>query len=532
MSLKPFSNFPLTDFSIPTNRTFFEKEISELQTSIETTGGLYAAPLINGIEQTSTEEYVRFNPSNYSKIVGRSFFATTAHAQSALNACSEGFPAWRSTAFEHRADIINKIGRLLEARRGFFAALLILEAGKTFREADADVAEAIDFCNFYASEMLRLGPPTLTQELLGEENTYFYQPRGVVVVISPWNFPLAIACGMSVAALVAGNAVIFKPSEQTSIVGFELAKLILEAGVPHNIFAFLPGQGEVVGDYLVRAPETAMIVFTGSRSVGCSIIETSARIVEKQRGIKKVVAELGGKNAIIVDEDADLDDAVQGILASAFGYSGQKCSACSRLIVVGSMYEEILTRLSHATTDLRIGPAYEAETVVGPIVDEESYNRIQNLIQQHSGSQLLCQTTISEELARTGWYVPPTIFRDVDRTSTLWKDEIFGPVLCCLNVDTYDEALEIANDSEYALTGGVFSRSPAHIERAKQEFLVGNLYINRSITGALVQRQPFGGFKFSGVGSKAGGTDYLLQFMEPRTITENTMRKGHAPEIE
>jgi RHH-type proline utilization regulon transcriptional repressor/proline dehydrogenase/delta 1-pyrroline-5-carboxylate dehydrogenase len=531
MNIGHFKNYPITDFSLPEKRQFLERQLQSLQSKISGENGLHAAPLINGVEHRSEDIYLRYNPSDHSQLIGSTSFATTDQAQLALNSAIEGLPAWRALPCSSRASIIRRVGELLEERHSLFTSLLILEAGKPFREADADVAEAIDFCNYYAEEMIRIGQPIETQEVLGEENTYFYQPRGVVAVISPWNFPLAIACGMTVAGLVTGNTVILKPSEQTSIVGFEFAKLVLEAGVPKNAFSFLPGRGEVIGDFIVRAPETNMIVFTGSREVGCGIIETAAHIFPKQRAIKKVVAELGGKNAIIVDDDADIDDALRGIISSAFGYSGQKCSACSRLIVVGSRYEELLERLSNATQDLVVGPASNGASFMGPVVDEESYTRIINLIKSQEKATLLCQGKISENLAGTGWYVPPTIFRDVDVASPLWTSEIFGPVLACINVSSFEEALELANNSEYGLTGGLFSRSPAHIERARDGFEVGNLYINRSITGALVQRQPFGGFKFSGVGSKAGGPDYLFQFMEPRTVSENTMRKGYTPDF-
>ncbi len=531
MTIEAFRNFPLTDFSLDDNRQLLQTEIQALLSRINGQNGLHAAPIIGGKEYESQDKYLRYNPSEHSQLIGTSTFATTEHAQLALNAAQKGLATWRVEPVASRARIIQRVGELLKERHAFFTSLLILEAGKPFREADADVAEAIDFCIYYAEEMLRLGKIKKTQEILGEENTYFYQPRGVVAVISPWNFPLAIACGMTVAGLVTGNTVVLKPSEQTSIVGYELAKVILEAGVPENAFSFLPGRGEIVGDFLIRAPETNMIVFTGSREVGCEIIAKSAHISPGQRAIKKVVAELGGKNAIIVDDDADMDDALRGIISSAFGYSGQKCSACSRLIVVGSRYNELLERLSNATHDLIIGPASNGASFMGPVVDKESYDRIMNLIKTQDDASLLCQGKISENLVGAGWYVPPTIFRDVDPKSPLWTTEIFGPVLACMNVPSFEEALKIANDSEYGLTGGLFSRSPAHIQQAKESFQVGNLYINRSITGALVQRQPFGGFKFSGVGSKAGGPDYLLQFMEPRTVSENTMRKGYTPDI-
>jgi RHH-type transcriptional regulator, proline utilization regulon repressor / proline dehydrogenase / delta 1-pyrroline-5-carboxylate dehydrogenase len=530
MNAKPFINFPLTDFTIKDNRDRLVSALSETRSTIAQGGGLVAHPIIDGIEYKSEDTFQRFSPSDHSFFLGTTFFATNEHAQQALEICSKGFVDWRQVHFGKRAEIIAKVGDLIAENHAFLTSLLILEAGKPFKEADADVAEAIDFCHFYALEMKRLGEPRLTQNVLGEENFYHYQPRGVVVVISPWNFPLAIACGMTVAALVSGNTTILKPSEQTSLVGYHLARLILQAGVPTSAFSFLPGRGEVVGDFLVKAPQTSMIVFTGSRDVGCSIIRSASQIQPGQRSLKRVIAELGGKNAIIVDDDADSDEALKGILHSAFGYSGQKCSACSRLIVVGDKYEDLLQRLTSATRDIIIGRSTEPSTSMGPVIDEESFKRLNDHINREN-AQLLCKGSVPEDIMHSGWFVPPTIFRDVDPSSPLWNEELFGPVLACLRVETFEEALACASDSDYALTGGIFSRSPKNIQHAKDTFPVGNLYINRSITGALVERQPFGGFKFSGVGSKAGGTDYLVQFMEPRTITENTMRKGYSPDI-
>lgn len=531
MNNKSFTNYPLTDFTIKENIDKLVRTIAEIRETIVQRGGFAAHPIINGVEYKSDDTFDRFSPSENSLFLGTTFFASKEHATQSLEICSKGFIDWRKVPFRRRAEIIAKVGDLIAERHTFFTALLVLEAGKPFKEADADVAEAIDFCHFYAHEMRRLGEPRLTQHVLGEENFYHYQPRGVVVVISPWNFPLAIACGMTVAALVSGNAAILKPSEQTSLVGYYFARLVLEAGVPPAAFSFLPGRGEVVGDLLVRAPQTSMIVFTGSRDVGCGIISAASQIQPGQIALKRVIAELGGKNAIIVDDDADSDEALKGILHSAFGYSGQKCSACSRLIVVGDKYEDILQRLKSAARDLKIGRATDPSTSMGPVIDEESFSRICELIHGEN-STLLFKGSVPEDLDGSGWFVPPTIFRDVDTSSPLWNEEIFGPVLACRRVDTFEQALTCAATSDYALTGGIFSRSPKNIQLAKDNFPVGNLYINRSITGALVERQPFGGFKFSGVGSKAGGTDYLIQFMEPRTITENTMRKGYTPDIE
>lgn len=524
-----FKNFPLTDFAIIEKRAELEHALKDLSQRL-TNAPFKARPIIGGEVEDGGEVVIRRDPSDHSVTIGETAFATLVQTARAISLCAQGFPVWRGYSHLERSNIIDRLGGLITERASFFKALLIREAGKTWREADADVAEAIDFCHFYAAEMRRLGPPQLTERVAGEDNYYLYQPRGVVAVIAPWNFPLAIACGMTVAALVSGNATLLKPSEQTNIIAFEFAKLVLEAGVPKDCFALLPGRGEEVGRALVEHPDVSMVVFTGSRQVGLEIIRSSATIRPGQIGIKRVVAELGGKNAIIVDDDADFDDAIRGVLSSAFGFSGQKCSACSRLIVVGSIYESFLTRLAAAVEDIIIGRASDPASFYGPVVDEESYERINALINNSSDLKMLAQGAVPEKLLASGWFIPATIFRDVPYSHSIWRDEIFGPVVACTNAASFKEALEIANASEYALTGGVFSRNPAHIELAKEEFRVGNLYINRGITGALVGRQPFGGFKFSGIGSKAGGRDYLVQFMEPRTISENTMRRGFTPD--
>jgi RHH-type proline utilization regulon transcriptional repressor/proline dehydrogenase/delta 1-pyrroline-5-carboxylate dehydrogenase len=387
--------------------------------------------MIDGKVERSGERYVRTDPSDTSLEIGSVAFASIEQAQRALQSCAKGFPAWRARSYEERACIIEKIGLLIKERALFFTSLLIREAGKPWRDSDIEVAEAVDFCLYYAEEMRRLGTPHLTEQVLGEENYYLYQPRGVVVVISPWNFSFAIACGMVVAALVTGNTAILKPSEQTSIVAFEFAKLVHEAGVPTDAFALIPGRGEVVGAHLVASPLTSMIAFTGSRAVGLEIIKSAATVPPGAQGIKRVIAELGGKNAIIVDEDADFDDAIRGVLTSAFGYAGQKCSACSRLIVVGDAYEPFLERLAAATSDLYVAAAADPASFYGPVIDEESASRIIGVIRQAQDVRLLVQGSIQQQSNGRGWFVPPTIFRDVPQDHSLWRDEIFGPVIAC-----------------------------------------------------------------------------------------------------
>jgi RHH-type transcriptional regulator, proline utilization regulon repressor / proline dehydrogenase / delta 1-pyrroline-5-carboxylate dehydrogenase len=369
-------------------------------------------------------------------------------------------------------------------------------------------------------------------DMPGEENNYFYRPRGVAAIIAPWNFPLAILTGMTTAALVTGNTVVMKPSEQSSVVGYRLMEIFQSVGIPDGVVNFLPGAGEEVGPELVSHPDVHMIAFTGSRAVGLAINQAASRTESEQNFVKRVIAEMGSKNAIIIDDDADLDEAVLGTTYSAFGYAGQKCSACSRVVVLETVYDTFVDKLAQAMLALPVGPAERPETAVGPVIDQEALDRIQSYIELGRKSFKVLAERDVKELAQEGYYVGPTIFGDVDPESKLAREEIFGPVLCVIRVKDLDEAFDVANDSDYALTGGIFSRSPANLRRARQEMQVGNLYLNRGITGALVERQPFGGFKLSGIGTKAGGPDYLQQFLIPINITENTLRRGFAPPTE
>ncbi|MCA9244877.1 MAG: L-glutamate gamma-semialdehyde dehydrogenase, partial [Phycisphaerales bacterium] len=447
------------------------------------------------------------------------------------NVAASRFDEWRRTPVVERADVLTDVARLMLRDRFELAAIASFECAKPWREADADIAEAIDFCNYYACEMLRLSRGTRRRDVPGETNEYFYRPRGVVAVIAPWNFPLAILTGMTAAALVTGNTVVMKPAEQSPVIAYRLMELFEEAGLPKGVLNYVPGPGEEVGDELVRHANVAMTVFTGSRAVGTHINRVCADILTDQPGIKKVIAEMGGKNATIVDSDADLDEAVKGVLHAAFGYAGQKCSASSRCIVLDAVYDRFVRRLVEAARSLQVGPADDCGTFVPPVIDEESYERCLRYIEIGKGeAKLALQSDTSGLVAETGgYYVGPTIFLDTPPEARIAQEEIFGPILAVIRARDIAHAIEIYNGTEYALTGGIFSRSPAHIERAREECECGNFYINRKITGALVDLQPFGGFRMSGMGSKAGGPDYLLQFCEPRTVTENTMRRGFAP---
>ncbi|MEN8109107.1 MAG: aldehyde dehydrogenase family protein, partial [Pseudomonadota bacterium] len=410
------------------------------------------------------------------------------------------------------------------------AAWQVLEAGKHWCEADADVCEAVDFLHYYADQAERLAAGSIV-EINGEHNTASYRPRGVGLVIAPWNFPLAILTGMLSATIVTGNTAILKPSSLTPVIAARFVDLLHAAGLPPGVVNFLPGPGEQVGAYLAARPDIDIIAFTGSRAAGTQLLATGAQLAPGQRHIKRVIAEMGGKNAIIIDEDANLDDAIPGVVQSAFGYQGQKCSAASRVIVVGDIHDAVAGRLRDATASLVAGDPREPGNIIGPVIDATARERIHAIIEQGAQRAHLITET-RNDLPDTGHYLTPAIFTDVHPDDPLAQEEIFGPVIAILRASDFEHALEIANGTQYALTGGVYSRQPAHLERARHAFHVGNLYLNRKITGALVSRQPFGGFRLSGAGSKAGGPDYLKQFMDPVCITENTLRRGFAPEID
>jgi RHH-type transcriptional regulator, proline utilization regulon repressor / proline dehydrogenase / delta 1-pyrroline-5-carboxylate dehydrogenase len=468
------------------------------------------------------------NPAAQNENIGRVASASVADANRAVVTASSAFPGWRDTPPERRAALLERAAGLMAERKLELAALIVLEVGKQWREADGDVAEAIDFCRFYAAEMRRLAAPR-RRDVPGELNEYFYEPRGVAVVIAPWNFPLAILCGMSAAALVTGNTVIMKPAEQSPVIAARLMDIFLEAGIPAGVINHLPGIGEEIGPALVAHPEVSLIAFTGSRSVGLAINRSAGDVAKDAAEVKRVITEMGGKNAIIVDDDADLDEAVHGVMWSAFSYLGQKCSACSRAIVLPGIYPIFLERLIDAVRSLTIGAPEFSGFALGPLIDGEARERVLGAIGRGKGEARLAYAGEVGDLAERGFFVAPHIFAEVPEASSLAQEEIFGPVLAVMQATDIADALRIANGTHYALTGGCYTRSPSVIDRMRREFRVGNLYINRKITGALVDRQPFGGFKLSGIGSKAGGPDYLLQFVVPRVVTENTLRHGFAP---
>jgi RHH-type proline utilization regulon transcriptional repressor/proline dehydrogenase/delta 1-pyrroline-5-carboxylate dehydrogenase len=520
----PFQVEPLTDFSRAEARRSMDAALDQVVPQL----GRSYPPVITDQAVHTAATFDSVNPSHSKQIVGLCGRAGAEQAKEAIAAAKTAFAAWRDTAPTKRAEYLFAAAHAMRRRRFELAAWQVYECGKPRREADADVAESIDYCEFYGREMLRLAVPR-RRDVPGEENVYFYEPRGVTVVIAPWNFPMAILCGMTAAALVTGNPVIMKPAEQSSVIGAKLMEVFQEVGFPRGVIGYLPGIGEEVGPVLTNHPDVALIAFTGSRGVGLMLNRQAADVQPGQDHIKRVLAEMGGKNAIIIDDDADMDEAVHGTVASAFGYAGQKCSACSRVIVPESLHDAFLARLIEATRSLKVAPAEDPGCSVGPVIDADAHQRILATIEKGKGEGRLVYAGDVGALKGEGYYIAPHIFADVAPTASLAQEEIFGPVLVVLRARDLDHALGIANGTKYALTGGLFSRSPEHIARIKREFRVGNLYINRKITGALVDRQPFGGFKMSGIGSKAGGPDYLLQFVLPRTITENTLRRGFAP---
>jgi RHH-type transcriptional regulator, proline utilization regulon repressor / proline dehydrogenase / delta 1-pyrroline-5-carboxylate dehydrogenase len=456
-------------------------------------------------------------------------------ARQAVGVAAAALPAWRDRDPLQRAEMLIKAAAQMRDRRDELSAIMVREAGKPWREADADTCEAIDFCEFYARTAVGLFRPQRLGQFVGELNHQWHQPRGVVSVISPWNFPLAICCGMTTAALATGNTVLVKPSTQTRGVALEMCRILWSAGVPKDVLQFVPGEGRQVGDVLVRDPRVAMIAFTGSKEIGLGILRAAGETPDGQPFVKKVVCEMGGKNAIIVDESADLDEAVLGVRQSAFGYCGQKCSACSRAIVLDGVYDQFLRRLVESTRTLVVGDPTLPGTDIGPVIDERAAAKIREYIEigkTEGRLELACDVPagLAERVGKP--YVGPHIFSGIERRHRLANEEIFGPVLAVMRVGSFAEALDLANATDYKLTGAVYSRKPAHLDQARRDFRVGNLYLNRGSTGALVGRQPFGGFGLSGVGSKAGGADYLLHFVEPRACAENTMRHGFAPGLE
>ena len=511
---KAFSNEPVADFSKPANREAMERALRDVRAQL----GREYELLIAGRREKTGDLLKSLNPSRPSEIVGVHNKATAALAKEAVEAAHEYFPEWGAVPAETRARILLRAAEMFRERKFEFDAWLVYEAGKTWPEADADVSEAIDFCEYYARQMLRLAQPDPLVQLPGEKDELFYLPLGVGVIVPPWNFPLAIMVGMTAAALVSGNTVVIKPSSDTPTVAAKFAEVLLEAGFPPRSFSMLVGSGAVVGDVLVEHPLTRFIAFTGSKEVGLRINELAAKPRKGQIWIKRVIAEMGGKDAIVVDREADIDSAVKGVLWSAFGFQGQKCSACSRAIVDAAIYDEFVDKLKAEVAGLKVGPSDDSGNYMGPVINEGAMKSILDYVEVGKKEGRLVAG--GGKAPGEGYFVQPTVIADVDSKARIFQEEIFGPVLAVAKARDFDHALELANDSEYGLTGAVYTNNREKIRKARDRFFVGNLYINRKCTGAMVGAHPFGGFNMSGTDSKAGGPDYLLQFLQAKSIGE------------
>ena len=513
-TIAPFVNEPYTDFTRSENADSMRRALQKVRAEF----GKEYKLLIAGEHRASRDKFESVNPSKPSEVIGVHQKATEQDARDAVESAYAYFPVWSALPMQERAEMLLRAASLFRERKFEFDAWLVYEAGKTWPEAEAEIAEAIDFCEYYARQAMKLAKPDPVVQLPGERDEMVYLPLGVGVVIPPWNFPLAIMVGMTTAALVVGNTVVLKPSSETPTIAAKFAELLLEAGFPPKSFSLVIGSGAAIGDTLVAHPKTRIVSFTGSRDVGLHINELAAKTPKGQIWIKRVIAEMGGKDAIIVDSDCNLDQAVAGVLNSAFGYQGQKCSACSRAIVDQAVYNDFLDKLKQKVETLTIGPSDNFNNYMGPVISSRAQKTILNYIEK--GKQEGRVIAGGGKADGDGYFIKPTVIADVDSKATIFQEEIFGPVLAVTKAKDFDDALRLANDSEYGLTGAVFTTNPDKAEKAKRQFFVGNLYINRKCTGAMVGAHPFGGFNMSGTDSKAGGPDYLLQFVQAKSIAE------------
>ncbi|WP_042352002.1 L-glutamate gamma-semialdehyde dehydrogenase [Bacillus massiliigorillae] len=512
--VQAYKHEPFTDFSRSNNEIAYLEGLEEVKSYL----GQEYDLLINGERVKAEEKIVSYNPADKQEVIGTVSKANRELAEQAIVAASEAFESWRKVKPESRADILFRAAAIIRRRKHEFSALLTKEAGKPWNEADGDTAEAIDFMEFYARQILKMKNGISVESRPGEHNQYQYVPLGVGIIISPWNFPLAIMAGTTVAAIVSGNTVVLKPASTTPIVAAKFVEVMVEAGLPAGVLNFVPGSGAEVGDYLVDHPKTRFISFTGSRDVGMRIYERASKVQKGQIWLKRVIAEMGGKDTIVVDREANLDLAAESIVKSAFGFSGQKCSACSRAVVVEEVYEEVLARVVQLTKQLRVGNPEAKEHFMGPVIDASAYKKVMHYIEIGKKEGRLMAGGEGDD--SQGYFIQPTIFADVEPNARLMQEEIFGPVVAIAKAKDFAHAIEIANNTEYGLTGAVISTNRAHIEQAQEDFHVGNLYVNRGCTGAIVGYQPFGGFNMSGTDSKAGGPDYLVLHMQAKTISE------------
>ena len=516
MAIFDYQHQPFTDFSKVENVKKYEEGLKIVTGYLNQTYPL----IING-ERIQTDKTVQsLNPSNYQEVIGTIHQAGIKEVDLAMESALKAFESWKKVSPKVRADVLFKAAGILKRRRFEFSALMTKEAGKPFPEADADTAEAIDFLEYYGRQMLEM--QEVDKKILSrkdiERNEYRYIPLGVGAVISPWNFPLAILTGMSSAAVVSGNTILLKPAETTQVIAYKFVEVLEEAGLPKGVVNFIPGRGSIIGDYIVNHPKIRFISFTGSREVGCRIYENAAKVQDGQIWLKRVIAEMGGKDAIIVDEDYDIDEAADIILASAFGFSGQKCSACSRAIIHEKIYDQLVDKLAEKAKLLNLGNPEKVETFMGPVTDHKAFKSINEYIEIGKKEGRLIAGGNSDD--SKGYFIEPTIIADVDPQARIMQEEIFGPVLAVTKAKDFNHAIDIANNTDYGLTGAVLSKNRMHLERAREDFHVGNLYFNRKCTGAIVGYQPFGGFNMSGTDSKAGGPEYLILHMQGKTITE------------
>lgn len=515
MQLPEFKNEPLSDFK--GNREHY-RQMKQALEEVEKELGQEYAPVVGGERVKTLQKLCSFNPARPDQVVGIFSSGSPELADRAIRVASEVFKTWSREPAEARAELLLKTGKILRARKYGYAAWIVYEVGKSWAEADADVAEAIDFTEFYSREMLRLAVPQPLTPVPGEKNFLRYIPLGVGVVIPPWNFPLAILAGMTLASIVAGNTVVVKPSSDSPTIGYKFLEALEQAGMPPGVVNFLPGSGQSVGDALVRHPRTRFVAFTGSKQVGLGINELAAKTAPGQIWVKRVIAEMGGKDSIVVDSDADLDAAVEGVAVSAFGYQGQKCSACSRAIVVEPVYEAFLEKLKRRVEQIKVGTPGELANTMGPVINASAKKSILKYIEV--GKKEGRVITGGGEIPGPGHFIQPTVIADVAPKARVSQEEIFGPVLAVIKAKNFDEALQTANDTEYGLTGAVYTKDRQKLEKAAENFFVGNLYLNRKCTGALVGSHPFGGFNMSGTDSKSGGRDYLLLFTQAKTVAE------------
>ncbi len=509
-----FRNEPVIDFSKPENKKAMEEALEKVKKEL----GREYPILIDGEEIRTDEKMQSVNPSHPEQVIGVFQKGTVELANRAIEAAHKGFDIWKRVPAEQRAECLFRAADILRKRRFEMDAWMVYEVGKTWPEADGDVAEAIDFCEYYGREMLRLAGPQPVVQVPGEKNYLAYIPLGAGAVIPPWNFPSALPCGMTTAALVTGNTVVLKPSGDAAAVAWQLVQAYYEAGIPKTALHFLSGPGSTAGEALVKHPKTRFIGFTGSKEVGLRISELAGQTPKGQLWIKRTVLEMGGKDAIIVDEEADVDSAVEGVAVSAFGYQGQKCSACSRAIVSEKIYKEFVDKLVKRVQTIKVGPAEDPGNYMGPVINAKALKSMQEYIEIGKKEGKL--VTGGNRLPGDGFFLEPTIIIDIKPDARIAQEEIFGPVLAVIPAKDFDDALKIANGTEFGLTGAAYSKNPQKIARAAEEFHVGNLYLNRKCTGAMVGVQPFGGFNMSGTDSKGGGHDYLLLFLQGKSISE------------